>query len=533
MFVHNPVAADDPRMPAVYDNFRRNLLDICHIARRERAPVVLSTVAVNLGDCPPFASLHRPGLSTEELAQWESMCKAGGELEAGNSCREALQQYQAAAKIDDRFAELQFRIARCLSKAGSFAEARERFELARDLDVLRFRADSRINAVIRQAAGEEEAAGVLLADAERALAQGDPEEHGILGERLFYEHVHLTFDGNYLLARAVFEQVCRALPQLGAAGSQQAIPSRQRCAELLALSPCDEYNLAASIGEVTSRAPFTNQLDHDLRQDAARRQRDGLLRQALTPQAIQAARRTYEAALAQSPDDWYLHCHFARLAMTAHRPDVAVEHYRIALGMVPGNASMQHYLGHALAAKGEVDEAVACYRRALEISPDFAEAHYNLGVLLAGRGQADEAVAHYRRALEINPDLAEAHYNLGVLLAGRGQVDEAMAHYRRALEINPGYLEAHLNLGVVLFGRGEVDDAVAHYRKALEINPDCVEAHCNLGNALAGCGQVEEALAHYEKAVGLASAQHNSALADDLRAQIARLQAVAPAGKPP
>ena len=47
-------------------------------------------------------------------------------------------------------------------KAGRLAEARERFELARDLDVLRFRADSRINAVIREVAGEQEAAGVRL-----------------------------------------------------------------------------------------------------------------------------------------------------------------------------------------------------------------------------------------------------------------------------------------------------------------------------------------------------------------------------------
>ncbi len=404
--------------------------------------------------------------------------------------------------------------------------------MARDLDVLRFRADSRINAVIRQVAGAEEAAGVRFADAEQALAESDPDGHGILGGRLFHEHVHLTFDGNYLLARAVFEQVCRALPQLGGAGGQQAIPSRQRCAELLALSPLDEYNMAASIVEITSRAPFTNQLDHNLRQDAARRQRDDLLGRASTPQAIQAARRTYEAALANAPDDCYLHVGFARLAMKAQRPDVAIEHYRTVLRMQPHNALMQQNLGTALASKGEIDEAVACYQRALEIDPNFAEAHYNVGVLLAGRGQLDEAVAHYRRALEINPDNAGVHYNLAVVLAGRGEVDEAVAHYEKALEINPNYMEAHHNLGAVLFGRGQVEEAVAHYRKALEINPDCLEAHFNLGTALAGRGQVEEALAHYAKALSLASAQNNSALAKEIRSQIRRLQSVAP-DKPP
>ena len=139
-------------------------------------------------------------------------------LEAENRWQDAARQYEAAEKIDDRFAELQFRLARCLMKAGRVAEARERFELARDLDVLRFRADSRINAIIREVAAAQEAAGVRFADAERALAEDDLDADGRCGEEdLFYEHVHLTFEGNYLLARAVLDQVVAALPQLAAA----------------------------------------------------------------------------------------------------------------------------------------------------------------------------------------------------------------------------------------------------------------------------------------------------------------------------
>jgi hypothetical protein len=39
----------------------------------------------------------------------------------------------------------------------------------------------------------------------------------ILGGELFYEHVHFDFDGSYLLARCVLDQVCLAAPQLAAA----------------------------------------------------------------------------------------------------------------------------------------------------------------------------------------------------------------------------------------------------------------------------------------------------------------------------
>ena len=257
MFMGNQVAADDPRLPAVYDNFRQNLIDICGIARRAGAGVILSTVAVNLKDCPPFASQHRSDLSPEELTKWKSLYQAGVELESKEKWPEAIAKYEAAARIDDRFAELPFRLGRCLAALGRSAEARDQFVLARDLDALRFRADSRINAIIREVAAEQEAAGVRLVDAEQSLANSDLAVGGIPGEGLFYEHVHFTFDGNYLLARAFLDEVEAALPQLAASRKQEPILSREQCAESLALTPWDEYQMANLMAEVTSRPPFT------------------------------------------------------------------------------------------------------------------------------------------------------------------------------------------------------------------------------------------------------------------------------------
>ena len=183
MFMKNPVTADDPRLPAVYDNYRRNLTDICRIARRARAAVVLSTVAVNLRDFPPLASLHRSDLAAEDLAKWESIYKAGGDLEAGNRWPEALEQYEAAAKIDDRFAELQFHIGECLMKAGRCARPRR---------AIRTSPRSGCLAVPRRfphqchhpRGGRRAGSGRRpLADAERVLAQSDPDGQGRIGGR--------------------------------------------------------------------------------------------------------------------------------------------------------------------------------------------------------------------------------------------------------------------------------------------------------------------------------------------------------------
>jgi tetratricopeptide (TPR) repeat protein len=484
MFSDTPVAADDPRLTTVYHNYRQNLTDICNIARRARANVILATVAVNLRDFPPLASRHRSGLTAGDLATWEASCRAGAALSASNRWQEAIGRYEEAAKLDDRFAELAFRMGECLLKAGRPAEARGRFELARDLDVLRFRADSRLNAVVREVAGARAADGVRLVDAERALAESNPEFKGIAGGELFHEHVHLTFDGNYVLARAVLEQVCAALPQLPAPRGQNPVPSRQRCAELLAFTPWDEYESVAQMVAMTSRDPFTRQFDHRLRQAAARRRRAERRRRAATPEALEAAWRTYQAALAASPGDWRLHYHAGLMAMKNGRPGAAVEHLRFVVATLPWDASKHQFLGDALAAQGRVGEAIDRFRQALAIDPANAGALNSLGIALSTRGQVDEAIAAYRDSLNIDPDNPHAHNNLAIVLTGRGQYDEALAHFEKALKISPDYAEAHNNLGALLAGRGRFDDAIAHFRRAVELEPGNAVARRGLNAAL-------------------------------------------------
>jgi|GEM_PF-5727408 len=46
------IAFDDPRREAVYRNFQANLEGICQAAAQSGAKIVLSTMAVNLKDCP-------------------------------------------------------------------------------------------------------------------------------------------------------------------------------------------------------------------------------------------------------------------------------------------------------------------------------------------------------------------------------------------------------------------------------------------------------------------------------------------------
>jgi len=311
MFLDRQVRADSPQMKPVYENFAANLRDIAAVAQRAGAHVLISTVATNLKDCAPFASLHREGIRPDELQSWEKFVQQGADLESAGSYAEALKQYLAAAEIDPQYAELQFRIARCLWALGDFAGAKERFVRAQDLDTLRFRADSRINEIIRSLAG----AGPNVRVVDAAANFAGESAHGVPDSELFYEHVHMNPRGNYILARAMYSQVAGMLPPelRGSTAGADAV-SEQECERLLAFTAYDRARVAGLILTKLERPPFTNQLNHADEIQRLKSQAEGV---SLDYAEIVAE---YQWAIQQNPQDRLLHLNYGFLL---HRYDSA------------------------------------------------------------------------------------------------------------------------------------------------------------------------------------------------------------------
>lgn len=93
MFLDRQVPASSPLMKYAYANFEANLHDTVEVARDSGARVIVSTVATNLKDCAPFASMHRERLTQEELRSWASLVQQGSELENARAYSDALQAY--------------------------------------------------------------------------------------------------------------------------------------------------------------------------------------------------------------------------------------------------------------------------------------------------------------------------------------------------------------------------------------------------------------------------------------------------------
>jgi tetratricopeptide (TPR) repeat protein len=320
LFSRNFVTATDPRMERVHAYYRRNLEDLLRATDEAGVHVILCTVAVNLRDCPPFGSAHRLGLAAAEEEQWKELYEEGCGLEADGSAQEALRLYSEALRLDEQHADLRFRLGKCHLAVGNTGQAREQLVLARDLDSLRLRADSRINEIVRGLAVGTYAGGVRLVDAEAVIAADPLVRDGVPGEEVFYDHVHLNFDGNYALAKAVFQGIEPVLPASVREGRarERTVPGAAECAQLLGLTVVDKWRTAAYITQMMERPPFTYQTGHnerlgkvraDLAELAARR----------TPEALDATLAQLLQLLDRYPDDQFLRKRLAEFAQLRER----------------------------------------------------------------------------------------------------------------------------------------------------------------------------------------------------------------------
>ncbi len=362
-FRERRLAMDDPRRRAVYDNFRANLQDLCQVIGNSGAKLVLSTVAVNLKDFPPFASVHSPNLSP----QWETIYAAGIEAEAKGHIDAAIAHYQQAAALDPHYAELQFRLGRACLAAGRFKLARSYFQSARDWDALQFRADTRINELIRQVAAAAPNRGVTLLEADQLVAESELSEHQIPGDQLFYEHVHFRFAGDYLMARLLDEAVIKSLPEkLGTApGATQPLPSLNECAEALAFTAPDELQLSLAMSQLTAQPPFLDQFEHVQRQariKAELKERAAKMGQAEAQQGLE----WYHQAIAQRPDDWQLYYNLGKFHHLLNHHAAETAEYEKALARLPHSQFLRLTLADALARAGQTEASMGQLKEAIK-----------------------------------------------------------------------------------------------------------------------------------------------------------------------
>ena len=503
MFLGHQVTAKDPRMKMVYNHFERNVADILKTGRARDLGIVISTVAVNLRDCAPFASAHRPDLSEADRAKFDQLYQAGIQAQNAGDLQTALTRFQEASKMDAAFAELCFRQGSAELALAQPSEAQKHLVAARDLDTLRFRCDSRLNELLRTATVGRESDRILLADGERALAEQSPS--GVPGNDFFYEHVHPTFEGNYVLALAVAKQIEKLLPgtQTGAAPAERPWPTAADCARRLAWTGWSRQAAYAEMFVRLQDPPFTAQLNHatQMEQVAARLQQ---LAPALQPAGIAEAQQACTEALAKAPADPWVLGQLAALKRSAGDWVGAETAARKEVELLPSSDEAWERLAFIQAQQHHYEDAVKGFHRALKLDPQSVFTMQNLAQTLLKLDRRDEAEQEYRQALKLKPRFGMAWLGLGQVLQSKGETNEAETCYLRALTNRIHRAGELTTLARFCQGRGWHEAAATNFLDAIKLNPLDPMLRLEAGQSLAASGHHPQALAEFADAVRLA-----------------------------
>jgi protein O-mannosyl-transferase len=204
----------------------------------------------------------------------------------------------------------------------------------------------------------------------------------------------------------------------------------------------------------------------------------------------------------------------------------------------------------------------------LAVTSDNDFAHYGLACFLDEKGQTNEAILEFEKAIHIRPRFVKAQNNLARVLFQQGRLEEAIAHLQASLKTWSDNPETHNMLGAVLFQAGRVNEAIAQWEQTLKIQPadwvprnglawvfatypdasirdgrravDLAQGALHLSGgknplifrtlaaAYAESGRFAEAIDAAQRGLDLATVQGNSALAENLRSNIALYEANSP-----
>lgn len=503
MFLGNQLRADDPRREMVYRNFAGNLDDIIQIGLRSGAKILLNTVAVNLKDCPPFASLANPKLALAVGAntEFQKELSVAEQFQAQSNWLSAAQQFAAAAKLDAQFPELQFRWAQCLAQAGDAAGAREHFQRACDVDALPFRADSRINGIITDAGKKFAGDKMVFFNAASALAAQTAD--GVCGQETFYEHVHFNFDGEFRMGLAWATQVEKMLPpEIFSRAATNTWASQSDCDARLGLTDWNRCAVTETVIDRMNRPPLRSQ-SNNAERIASLRTEALTLRARMNPVTAQTATNLYLGAITRSPGDPLLRENYAEYLESAGDLKSALAQWQEVASLLPQHCDGWYQEGRLLEELNQFDAAEPCLLKAVALRPRLTEGWFELGEVHLGGEKFAQALADFQRASELDPANAMDRGLAGKALAGLNRHAEAIQKYREALQLQPDFWEADLSLGDELVAVNQIAAAKDAYAQAVALKPGNALAHLDLGVMLARLGQFDEAIGQFQETLRL------------------------------
>ncbi len=451
MFARNAVAAGDLRLQAVYVNFAANLDEIIALATHSGAKVVLSTVAVNVRDSAPFVSVHPAGMAAVQLGAWQQAVERG--------------VFAEALVIDPQHAESHFQLAQFLEAKGEAEPARIHYLAALQWDALRFRADARINDIIR-AAARSEPERVTLVDAAKEMGATADSTVSPADGRYFLEHVHLTWAGNFELSRLLADGAARSMQ-----GDRQSWLSPAACAEAIGYTEFGHAGVVMSMDRLTSRPPFTGQLTFAVARAHLQEEIGAANGAVVAPGALSAMAATVATARRNDPENAFLIFHEATLRAQLGEFAAALDLNSHLAAIEPASPEHQAQRAFLLQQLGRTNEAEVILLQSAKDDPYYFQTYALLGWLWAAKGQWSRATEYFAGLTAHLPGNLALRHAYAQALAGGGDWSGAEVQWRAILKTAPDDEEALKPLCVRMFKDGRTEAAIELMLAAHTYNP--------------------------------------------------------------
>ena len=388
MFVENGVAESDSRMDDVYEHFDANLRDIIDVLSDKGMHVILSTVPVNLRHSAPFLSIENESLAVEQREQVSVLRERATAQSRNQKWEAAATGWREVIALDPGHADSHFQLATSLERQGNYIDARRHFERALDLDALRFRADTHINARIQAVAKDYPDSAISFVDSAAAFDHASAPLAP--GWESLVEHVHYTFAGNDILAR-VF---ARAIATHVEGERPTGVLNSKQVAERVGYPNHETIENIQNLQGMAEQPPFPGQSNYQ----------DYLAHMAVELSKIKGqvgepkdVVRRRQKVLTEGTADWKVHFEMAALAKYLKNKQAQYYHLTTLNKVYPHNRESQMNLATLLSQDGRWAEAIPVLERSLSYArgreQQVVETLGWLGTAKLRVGETEEAVA--------------------------------------------------------------------------------------------------------------------------------------------
>ena len=429
----------------VVQHYRWNLNRMVDIAEQCGAKLVFVSPASNESGCAPFKSEFASETSAaDQQSVLRLLSLAQQQLtDAPDKPEAAITSLRQAMRIDSQYAEIHYWLGRALLANREPEAAQRAFQAAIDLDVCPLRATTDIRDALREVA---KARQVPVVDLDAILRSAGQQDHPVLGEAEFLDHVHPTMDGHRQLALALLEKIrsenLLPVPELTAAAQQQA------------------------------EAAVADQIDDEEHGVALR----NLAKVLHWAGKFREAKRNATQALQKLPDDPESMFLLADCRKELGEIDLAFGAFHELLVAHPNYDRARIPFGVMFYQSGDYPEAQKQLTLGLLAFPENAQGHYWLGASHLAMGEYKEAEESLQRALEIAPRDPGTLFAIAESMAGQGRVDDARDRLNEVLELVPNHPNTLCALADLDASEGKTAQAIQRLEALLDVNPDFAPA---------------------------------------------------------